>query len=600
MANRFLDKFFKDTLSQLHAGDPENTWELLNDKLDANLIPTTTEDLAFDQGIKDSIDNILVPEPPAWDAFLPSLELDENLVDIGADINIDNSIKENLQDLQAEYDASTWETLSNKLDAQDALVEQSIDAEIDQLAYDKLLNYTVPQRAGEWESFNRELDKEFVLPYKLLFKYKLAEVAILASLLLIFFQAKPILENHIQSKKEASIQTQPIAKLDISDSKNFSKNTTSQNSSIELPVSTSKDTPKTKSNAQASNVQKTIASASNLDSKVSHTAIENNSIIRKISNDLGSKSTNKSKEVILEVSSGVTPVVKGDDAQSIKQEMDPVLITSKDEIIKGIGPVLDVVKLPLESLVNFSIDEDNNLPFCLSCYRLNSIVRWRLGANLNAEYTYIMTSYDKILDLKSYNHATLGYGAGFSTSLVVGNWELESGFNYANRQYTPKNAETFGSLLQGYLKIKIDKIQMNILSVPLNLRYHVKKDLTQSHFYVHGGATMHVTTQANYFIKSEFVGNGRRPNLNEANRLIDSSKSADKIYSSGWFEGGSYIQNRYYTVNLGLGFEQRISARYSIFGQTTYSQFLDSKGLGPNNDRFNTLSISTGVRALFK
>jgi len=114
---------------------------------------------------------------------------------------------------------------------------------------------------------------------------------------------------------------------------------------------------------------------------------------------------------------------------------------------------------------------------------------------------------------------------------------------------------------------------------------------------------MHVATQANYFIKSEFIGgsNNRRPNFAETNRLINSSDtSSDKIYSQGWFDGGSIIENRYYTVNLGIGFEKRISARYSIFGQTTYSQYLDRKGLGPNNDRFNTLRASTGVRALFK
>ena len=75
---------------------------------------------------------------------------------------------------------------------------------------------------------------------------------------------------------------------------------------------------------------------------------------------------------------------------------------------------------------------------------------------------------------------------------------------------------------------------------------------------------------------------------------------SDKIYSLGWFEGGSFIENRYLTVNFGLGFERKVSSRYSIFGQANYAQFIDSKGLGPNNDRFNNVELSTGVRALFK
>jgi hypothetical protein len=212
-----------------------------------------------------------------------------------------------------------------------------------------------------------------------------------------------------------------------------------------------------------------------------------------------------------------------------------------------------------------------------------------------------MTPYDNILNLKSYNHATLGYGAGLSTSLLYGKWELESGFKFTSRQYTPKGIQNVGNVRQGYLSIEIDKIQMNLLSVPLNLRYHFNDKKGKTHFYMHGGATMHVATQANYFIKSNFLGNNKRPGLNESKILFEEADIlSDKIFSLGWFEGGSYIENRYLTVNLGLGFEQKISSRYSIFGQTTYAQYLDRKGLGPNNDRFNSVEFSTGVRALFK
>ncbi len=610
MKNSILDKFFKAKLSNLDGGAPLNTWELLSDKMDMQLPDSLVEDQGFDQKIKEAIGNISAIEMPSWQAFVPSLDLEENLEDIETDIALDDTVKNSLENLDLQYDPTTWDTLADRLDVLDHTILESQAEEIDQVSYQKLLNYTVPQKAGDWEAFNRELNKEFVLPYKLLFNYKLAEIAILASLILIFFQAKPVIQNHFESKKLASAtvlsETQKSSELLHFDGSANNNSTVAKPADVnkkidaaitksdELSVSTVAD----KTNTIYHNLENhKVESASNN----SNSFTQNNSISSATTSILANKQSVALDES-LSSNTAITAIVQSTSKQVEKKETPVQLVKQEDKsILPKYDSFLSVEKLPTESLMNIPFAGDN-ITACFSCDTDNTILRWRLGAHVDAVYTYILTPYDNILNLRSYNHATLGYGAGLSASLVLDKWELESGFKFISRQYTPRRAsQNVGNIAQGWITVEISKIQMNVLSVPLNLRYHFNSNNGKTHFYLHGGATMSVATQVNQFRNSSFFGQNKRPSLDASRELFEESDIiSDKIFANGWFDGGSYIENRYFTVNLGLGFERKISSRYSIFGQTTYAQYLDNKGIGVNNDRFNTVEFSTGVRALFK
>ena len=604
MKNNLLDKYFKDKLSNLDGGDPMNTWDSLSDKMDTQVPHDPIEDYAFDQKIKDAISSISIIEMPSWQAFVPSLDLEENLVELEADIALDDTVKNSLESLDAEYDASSWDLLANRLDAVDSTVLEAQDQELDQISYEKLLNYTVPQKAGDWEDFNKELDKEFVLPYKLLFKYKLAELAILASLILIFFQAQPHIKNHFEHKQISdtakvvqNIESAPTQPTDVDEKQNTSlANIHKVDIESQASINTIA-TPTTETRPFESLTRRDDST---------EIPYENNNTKQELSS-IGSSpvSTNRGRKIanssLSAANTSVTAIVQSTNEQIPPEAMPPQFVKQEENSnLPKYENLLSVMRLPTESPMSIPFDGDD-VTACFACNTDNTILRWRLGAHVGGIYTYIMTPYDNILNINSYNHATLDYGAGLSTSLLYGNWELESGFNFTSRQYTPIATQNIGNVSQGFLTVEIDKIQMNLLSVPLNLRYHFKDKEGKTHFYMHGGATMHVATQANYFIKSNFRENNKRPGFTESKQLLEEADIlADKIYSLGWFEGGSYIENRYLSVNLGLGFERKISGRYSIFGQTTYAQFLDNKGLGPNNDRFNSVEFSTGVRALFK
>ena len=106
--------------------------------------------------------------------------------------------------------------------------------------------------------------------------------------------------------------------------------------------------------------------------------------------------------------------------------------------------------------------------------------------------------------------------------------------------------------------------------------------------------------QANYDKKQHFFGTSGSlgVTLPDGNVAV-SETSSKKNFAGGILAGGSFIENRYFTANLGIGVERKFNPRWSLFSQPTYQHQLLSQGLGPNNDRINTLSILTGARVTF-
>ncbi|NJK84471.1 MAG: hypothetical protein HC912_12455, partial [Saprospiraceae bacterium] len=146
-------------------------------------------------------------------------------------------------------------------------------------------------------------------------------------------------------------------------------------------------------------------------------------------------------------------------------------------------------------------------------------------------------------------------------------------------------------------------------------------DFKQSHkwhLYVSGGAAAHVATQANYDV-TRIGANQLYINTNTASakgeialtkqqldRFSRFSKPAEpksdklnnKQFEDGWMSGGSFRENSFYTINMGMGAERHLDERWSLFVEPTYQQHLNilNKGIGPNQDRISTLQILIGAK----
>ncbi|MDX1667160.1 MAG: outer membrane beta-barrel protein [Saprospiraceae bacterium] len=232
---------------------------------------------------------------------------------------------------------------------------------------------------------------------------------------------------------------------------------------------------------------------------------------------------------------------------------------------------------------------------------------WRLGVFNSLDYNRIMTPPNPEEGIRGYDRFELGYGGGLSVALTLGRWEIESGAIYSSRNYSPLPVIYYqGSVRQGFIGKALQDIQLNLINVPLNFRYNLL-DQSKWRLYAMAGASLQVAFTADYDLGTHYIPS---PSFSGGAISSEPGKFRDKDFSGGWLEGGTFRENGFVTGNVGVGVERLFSTRLSLFLQPTYQQsiiyfndeanlFLGKElpaGLGPDQDRFHTLSIFTGIR----
>jgi hypothetical protein len=184
-----------------------------------------------------------------------------------------------------------------------------------------------------------------------------------------------------------------------------------------------------------------------------------------------------------------------------------------------------------------------------------------------------------------------GFRVGFLLSEGAKRLETGFGFIYAHKEYNAPSV-TFiqGSLRDGYTTEQLQKIQLNLLQIPVFTRYNIVHK-ENWRLYASLGATAQVTLSANYFI----VHPGFFPS---SVALTGKTNSVYQNLEEGLMQGGTLIDNVYLSMDIGVGAEKMISRRTSLFAQSSYQSFVGhvSKGIGPYNDRISTVSFQSGVR----
>lgn len=224
----------------------------------------------------------------------------------------------------------------------------------------------------------------------------------------------------------------------------------------------------------------------------------------------------------------------------------------------------------------------------------------------SADYNHILVpaSSEKRLT-ESLERAAIGYGGGLSLSADFGRLEVETGAIYAARYYPVGIVYVRGSLLSGLRGDELRTTELNMLSVPLHIRYDYWQR-NKWRAYVLGGGSVQVAFQTNYYTAEapqfDFLP-AMPPPVTDG---PGGESEIDRIRRNGqgWFEGGNFKDNAYLTLNFGFGAERYFSERWSLFVQPVYQHsvhyFKNVDGLGPNNDRINSLSVLIGTRVRLK
>lgn len=497
------------------------------------------------------------------------------------DKNLDNILEDKLSNFEFPYQAHTWDALAEKLDAADQAVEQ-----FDQKVREKLSESDMPYQPAYWDLMAQRLDKEASLRRQLV-RYKITE-ALLVLLILVTFVH--IFSNPLGRQKLLPISsTSPIEP-------------TVTTTVFDLPISDV-------STIEAETAQTIAISTANSETAVLPTpvAIPSNS-----GSDINNSSTVQATTETANVHQSVVPLISTD------QQL-PLLTLIKNELAKT-GQNVPFTALPSDQAISLLTGHEAVPTIELLPQKVEK--RLRLGMFMNANVDQIRTPYDEIFDLDPISQEVLGYGGGLLLGWEWKRWEFETGIAFNHKQYVPAdNSAVRYSSATGNDNIVEDlrNIELNILQIPLQLRYDfVQKD--NWHIYTLNGVTIHLAAQANYDVSKIdamllLVADDSREQQDLAlslaqQRKLDeegspskpaSDKLRSKRFSNGLFNRGNFADNSYYTITLGGGVERYLDERFSIFLQPTYRQNLPflSQGLGPNEDRINTLELIIGAKVGF-
>ncbi len=531
--------------------------------------------------------------------------------------HLDDKIREALENLTPEYDTSNWdlfeqrlneEDILNPTESNDALVddlviqklsnfsfpatadwnlfEEKLDAAetseieaIDQLAYQNLHRYEAPYQASHWQIMLQRLEEEFTLRGKL-YKYKVAEVALM--LLLIF----------------TIINIQPLDSFKVIFKKN-DKGIEAEQPGLIPGIENAKDLNENAAETDKSVVERPIAANSTFSSEAKEAFDE-------VESDNSKKLTEQNAlETINQLLAVAEKKQRGeilipDNAE--EQKLKPIA-SENNSTLKNLAnqkAVKENQTLPMAPslmALEISLLDNGNPEFVLTEPRIEKRKpKWRLGVFTAMDVNHVYTPYDQFFGTPEYTSIASGYGGGISIAMNLLRLGIETGGLYSFKRYVPQNG-TFSP--KHLLTENFEGVQLDMLQVPLNFQYHfINKGKWR--LYMTGGATLNMLLSPVYEFTYRFDGPWGQPAPLPPEEPCDQCLSNVKDFPRGILEGGSFKENAYGTANLGMGMERYVSPRWSVFIQPTYQHYFTKKGVGPNDDKIYSMSVFLGTKVTIK
>ena len=527
----------------------------------------------FDDYLKDALSNLGEDISPGdWSSFAEKLHAADGL-STETTPDFDDLIRNQMESLEVNADANYWEAMESKID-QEINAPQISDEALDQLATDQLSNLYIPYNPTHWTLLSHRLEEEFNVRRKIV-SYKLVEFSLMVLLLLTIVQFMPDYSN-IQAKDNAVTETQEkLAEVRMDANKNA---TPYSNKNIISAVIT----------------EQTITANDEL--PATKTAIS----------EISDKST--TPPVDLNTSSEIINLDKSEKKHIIKKETTTSLPTEEEEAQTLAGPVASsLTELPVDvSLLNYNTDW--SAIGLLKKFPKKVMVR--LGAMTSADLNYIKTPSTSSYKNNGYQQYQLGYGGGIVLDLNYEKLTLSTGLIYRRIKYYPQEEINIaGSFANGYQSHVFDAVNLNLLTIPMNLQFRINDPDKKWKLHAVTGASLNVLALNHYNITINNIGNspstvgfvGPTPQGSPPPNTPDNEifREAD-IAGEGLFEGGTFERNHYFTANLGIGVERFISPRWSLFVQPVYQHEIFGKNLGLNRDRIHTFSVQIGAKSTFK
>jgi hypothetical protein len=221
--------------------------------------------------------------------------------------------------------------------------------------------------------------------------------------------------------------------------------------------------------------------------------------------------------------------------------------------------------------------------------------KYYLGVISSADVNLINTPFDKVYSKASYTREALNHTLGLTISKRNESLEVETGAAYVKRAYQPETIrENLGNEFF-YTQKTFNKIQFDILNLPLNIKYHFINQPKWS-AYIMAGAALSLVMNADYAISE--VQTLNRPTAGEY--VSSESRLKEKPFIKGLLNNDNLKDNYFASLSFGFGIEKKIGSGTSLYIQPSYQrQVLSSDiGIGPNKDKIHSSSLAFGIKTV--
>ena len=524
-------------------------------------------------------------EPGAWEAFEQRLEskpIDDKAL-------LDQVIFSKLANLETPLQSGSWSLMQQMIEAEETADMLDNDAAIDHVVYEKISAFEAPYQNHHWQLMARRLEEEFSLRYKL-YKYKIAEAALMMLLVLTIFRFMPLLEEAYQ-KQPANPSIQQFEA--IPKSVNPAQNQQNIPPSSTAPTPVQKNLPLLTTPIAATSATPKSSRFSNRGNLGENTEVPEPGAVNFQNTPIGNTFLPPGKMGEIHSQQLSLPFVDLVAAKNLASQP-----SATPDTYTGSGSLDLLASLPAMPVQSRFAWEMPQVPQNISLKKQE--MRFSIFSNTDVNYVFTpsnkLSVFDTLVATAADTTAASGYGGGILVSWKKGKWEFQTGGVYSFKRYIPNTPIFLFKTVNYYIREDFHGIQLDILQLPLNLQYHFV-DSGKWRFYGSGGVSGHFITSSIYEIKYRRIPAFSAsaitfPSSPEDNKSI----RQEKEFPEGLFDGGNLQDNFYLTANLGFGMERYLSSKWSVFLQPNYQHFIMSEGIGVNNDKFYTFSIYLGTK----
>jgi Outer membrane protein beta-barrel domain len=563
----------------------------------------------LDNKVQELLKDLTVPyNPDHWQNMAQRL----NNLD-AAETDFDAKIRQRLENTTPSFQATHWDLMNEKLDdLNDA------DADFDATIREQLNNIHRTYQPKHWDLMSQRIEQEFSWKAKIM-RYKVAEVALM---LLLLFTVYNYFENVGYDKEGDFRAIEPKTIQKKGEPKSFNKGTDWRNRDNNNNKTKQQDNFK----PQAQDAQKPIVSVENLENTIRKgfvlsngssenqvqstdnqpiVSIENkgveNPAIGGIENGSAEKAAkpstptlNSSTQTTQNDAAAIAqiPILKADEIASTIKDLDAVL-GKNAENTEGGASAQSIAVLRPNAL---TIAQMYDAPIIPQLAKKDKW--WRLGVFSNSGVSNVSSSYLYKDDTKKWNFWSLSKGIGLVVGIRKKKVELETGLAYNTLKYEPNLPSEIleGRLFNGpaFSTQLTKEVDLALINMPVNMKIHLE-DNKRWHFYTMAGVSF------NAAVKMETV-NFEPSSSSVVSTNRSSSKDRDfPVYGEPYkISLDKNVNNFYYTANLGMGVEYKITPVHSVYIQPQYERHFGNHAIGSRSDRINSMTVQGGVKMRFK